>query len=543
MDWRRRRVLGPAWDRNLDDIAAVRPIDIVCFTGDAAFSGGCATGRGVAEYNEAEEFFQVVLGRLGLGWDAFFIVPGNHDVDREIEKDAWAALRRDLPRANALHVARWLANGSAPHGFSDDQRDAVLSRQEAYRQWLHRLGRTDLLPKSGLHPTLGWRVSRRFRDHPFETHLIGLDSAWLAGDDHDAGTLRLTDEQVGRLATTETGETLSGLRLALIHHPLSDLADGAECRRLLAERVDALLHGHLHDPEPSLWADPARTLPHLAAGCLYEHDRYPNACQVIEIEMDATGRPVAHHLWFRGWSPRGGHWHDDPSLYPDTPGGRLTLWIDAPPAEGPAAEANPDAAERFVGRADALAALQAALLPDSGTARPVAVRGMPGVGKSFLIDGFYSRSAAAFPGGYRRLVIDPLARPTGEVLMAQLAEALLPAGSGADIAQLRARLIDPRTLLHIENADSDEAATAAARVVPACRAVPSRSAPAGRRWAIVAAGQRRSISRASRKRTAWRCWKRSWAPTGRTRRTGRTLCGNWAACRWRCTWRRDICER
>lgn len=34
--WRRRRVLGPAWERNLDEIKAAGPFDLVCFTGDAA---------------------------------------------------------------------------------------------------------------------------------------------------------------------------------------------------------------------------------------------------------------------------------------------------------------------------------------------------------------------------------------------------------------------------------------------------------------------------------------------------------------------------
>ena len=34
--WRRRRVLGPAWEDNLDALTEEGPIDLVCFTGDAA---------------------------------------------------------------------------------------------------------------------------------------------------------------------------------------------------------------------------------------------------------------------------------------------------------------------------------------------------------------------------------------------------------------------------------------------------------------------------------------------------------------------------
>lgn len=104
--------------------------------------------------------------------------------------------------------------------------------------------------------------------HLSELHLIGLDSAWLAGDDSDSGQLRLTEDQVMRLATDERGGPLGGLRLALVHHPLEDLADAAHCRRLLADQVDLLLRGHLHESEPNEWADPERRLRQLATGCL-----------------------------------------------------------------------------------------------------------------------------------------------------------------------------------------------------------------------------------------------------------------------------------
>ena len=66
------------------------------------------------------------------------------------------------------------------------------------------------------------------------------------------------------------GEPLDGFRLALIHYPLTELADGTYCQRLLADRVDLLLRGHLHEPEPAEWADPDRRLRQVAAGCLYE---------------------------------------------------------------------------------------------------------------------------------------------------------------------------------------------------------------------------------------------------------------------------------
>ena len=181
--WRRRRVLGDAWAKNLDVLCADGAPDLVCFTGDAA-DWGLAD-----EYRRTTDFFQALLGRLGVLVERFFTIPGNHDIQRGVEKAAWEELRQDLPRAPALEVSRWLSGGPAPLGFRDAQRDGVLKRQGAYRDWIARdMGRPALLPDPALHPNLGYRQTLRLPGHGFDLHVIGLDSAWLCGDDNDSKT-------------------------------------------------------------------------------------------------------------------------------------------------------------------------------------------------------------------------------------------------------------------------------------------------------------------------------------------------------------------
>jgi 3',5'-cyclic AMP phosphodiesterase CpdA/tetratricopeptide (TPR) repeat protein len=449
-------VLGDAWSANLDALRDGGLFDLVCMTGDLAFSGQAH------EYAAVTDFLDAMLQRLGLPRDRLFVVPGNHDVHRDTEQDAWRTLRGLVNHDEAPAFSRWLAGGKPPRGVGHDLHDTVLRRQAAQRAWLADLGRDALLPARSPHGRLGYRATLRLPGHPFNIHVIGLDSAWLAGDDADARHLWLTEDQVMRLAADERGAPLSGFRLALVHHPLTDLADGEHCRRLLASPaagagplVDLLLRGHLHETEPELWADPQRTLRQLAAGCLYEHDRYPNACVALTLTLDPAGRPVRGHLRLRAWSARG-HWHDDASLYP---AGSSFEWFAPPPRPRPAPRPRV-----FVGREAELAEL--ARLVDHGPVAVCAVQGMPGVGKSHLVDHFTGLHAAAFPGGYLRLVLEPGDTRTAEALRDTLRDQLALTAPAPDAWQLLAeRLRTPRTLVHVENTDSREVAATVARLV------------------------------------------------------------------------------
>ncbi len=132
--------------------------------------------------------------------------------------------------------------------------------------------------------------------------------AWLAGDESDAGQLRLTDDQLGLLYLDQSGKALPGFRLALMHHPLGDLAEGQTARRRLADWTDLLLRGHQHTPLALSQIEPGRTVRELAAGCLYEGEHghnSPNAVHVIDVTLKAHCRPVRYDIRFRAWLPHG----------------------------------------------------------------------------------------------------------------------------------------------------------------------------------------------------------------------------------------------
>lgn len=133
----------------------------------------------------------------------------------------------------------------------------------------------------------------------------------------------------------------------------------------------------------------------------------------------------------------------------------------------------------FVGRERELALLRSSLLPNEGAPRPVAVcavHGMAGVGKSYLADKFAADHAADFPGGTVRLVLRPgeqAKAPSEDALLAEIARQLDLSGA-PNVKRVSTRLRNPRTLLHIENADSPATATSAARIatqLPQCAVI------------------------------------------------------------------------
>jgi len=374
--WRRRRVLGAEWRDNLTAIAADGRIDIVCFTGDIADWGKAA------EYTEASDFVDDLLANLGATRAQLFVVPGNHDVDRggRPTQRRTNRLRAKLLGLDEQLRSRLIAGtaSSKDSGISQSELDAVLARTEAYRRWISlELGRPELLPGKH-HPRLGFRTTADV-GLPFPVHIVGLDSAWLANDDHDQGKLLLTEDQIMRL-TTDGGEPLRGFRLGLIHHPISHLIDADSAHRLLRGNVDLLLRGHAHLEELVDAVDPHGRLRTIAAGAIYEGvraDNWPNSCQVITVSLSREGSVLEYEARFRGWSARGGYWHDDNSLYRATRNGRI-IWTAVPriPERSPELEA-------IVGR-DAELNKLGARIKTEGPGKRIALYGMPGVGKSLL---------------------------------------------------------------------------------------------------------------------------------------------------------------
>jgi len=279
--------------------------DFILITGDIAYSGL------QSEYVQAERFFKEVAKITATDpKTAWFLVPGNHDVNRtEIKPLARisAAAVQDVNQVNAI--------------LSDEvSRSLFTFREHAFFEFTSSFLGED----RAWSELTSWRVeTRTVRGLPIA--FLALNSAWSAeGGDQDQGRLLLGEFQV-REAIATADALAPTLKIALMHHPLDWL------RSFDQERVRALLlgpggthflfRGHLHMGRIARQDSPDANCIELAAGALWQDSSFPHGVNVVRLDVD-KGRGEAH--LFRYSSEGRGFWKRDNFLYENVNEGK---WV------------------------------------------------------------------------------------------------------------------------------------------------------------------------------------------------------------------------
>jgi formylglycine-generating enzyme required for sulfatase activity/predicted phosphodiesterase len=262
--------------------------DLVVITGDLAFSGTddeYAMARAWLE----DQLWPVLTSDSSspLPRERLLLVPGNHDANRQKISRGATSIQKDLLSDQSQDLIAEILGDAG-------DRTTVIGRHQAYLSFYGDwLGAPQALP--------WWQ--RALELHGQRLHIAGLDSAWMACGDADRGRLLLGRYQINQTVGTKDAEA-ADWRLALLHHPWAYFAefDELESRETIHLHCHLLLRGHLHEPEAfrAVPPDPQRACLELAAGCVYEHGRYPNAFQWIELHPQPKRVRVLFRAWIKG---------------------------------------------------------------------------------------------------------------------------------------------------------------------------------------------------------------------------------------------------
>ena len=215
----------------------LRP-DLIFFTGDAAFGNlGKDGGKSLREqFDEFAAFMDQVRAAFepAVLKSNVFIVPGNHDVDRDEVTESqtqWLASHR-----SAEPVLQLIHGGKA-------EWRRYMERLKDYRAFLQRHGLDHLLADP---ERLVYSQTRSVDG--IAVGIAGFNSAWSCGRDREKGQLWLGGRwQYGVL----TGQLpVADFRIALMHHPPDWLSEheNPTFGRMLQQDFRFLLHGHEHQP-------------------------------------------------------------------------------------------------------------------------------------------------------------------------------------------------------------------------------------------------------------------------------------------------------
>ena len=285
-------------DRILTDRDKGLSPDIVVVTGDIAFQGI------KDEYDQAAVFFDRLLQGLDLSKKQIFIVPGNHDVNRQLYRAS------DIP---SYHSMRALNEEFENRDF----RNQLLKGQQAYFEFIH----DHYAHLSPLEENLVPFVQTFETTGKKRLGLMGLNSAWMCRKSPDRGEVAIGEFQLKKAREYLDAQAPCDLNLACFHHPLDWLwkPDREIVRRYLDDFV--VLTGHLHDAGGGYTHDTEGRIYTFSAGGAYlgSDSEYPMGYNYLTVDWDDRSLKLNYRTFLernRRWIPDSCRGNDSKAVIP-----------------------------------------------------------------------------------------------------------------------------------------------------------------------------------------------------------------------------------
>lgn len=202
--------------------------DALLITGDIAFSGK------KEEYETAKDFLEEIYDQTGLSMKETYVVPGNHDVDRNYVQPnfpLWDSHEKIRRNANPTHWRETIKTQ-----IQKDPAQLLLTPFRGYNDFAQGCGCQTTANQ------IAWSlIFPKPLEFDFQVRLHGLNSA-LISDRADAPAKLLISE----FQTTKLCNNSGEVNVVMSHHPPDWLMDKAEIRKIVRKFAPVALYGHEH---------------------------------------------------------------------------------------------------------------------------------------------------------------------------------------------------------------------------------------------------------------------------------------------------------
>lgn len=281
----RKRDFGSAQDPNshlrnelLRDLVALRrqygAADLVVVSGDIAFAGD------PEEFTFATDWLKKVCETCGADFEATFVIPGNHDVDRKVADGRLVKVLHDeIKRASELTV-----NDVITGFLSDEETSRPLYRSlDSYNLFAGQFF-CSLLPPNRT------RIKRDLVLNDGSTlRLWGLNTAFVSSSADREGDLFI--DEASLQIPREDGVT----NMVIAHHHLSWLRQKQSLEDHLGDVAPIQVFGHIHTNRISMNRDYIRLTASATHPDRYEHGWEPGY-NFLEIDVEGTGANRGLHV-------------------------------------------------------------------------------------------------------------------------------------------------------------------------------------------------------------------------------------------------------
>ncbi|MBC8180289.1 metallophosphoesterase [candidate division KSB1 bacterium] len=278
--------------------------DLIFITGDIAYSGKSS------QYSMAQDFLLKLSNAVNLELNRFFLVPGNHDVDRDKTSALSLSLLQEHLLKNGKEQNEELIRCFLVEEEHRIDRELLLCKHDGYLDFLEK-NYPHFLPLNTPHYFVE-KVELTNNNKEKILWIVGLNTAWLGRPEEDRNLLLLGRPQVLRAFARieEQGDPKNDLIVLLTHHPLKWLAEWDEefCRQQIETRCDFHLRGHLHDSIMNFTGvvGPQRCS-EIAAGALYGSEQWYNGYNFVQLDFNS----LKGRIFVRRYEPTVQAWQPD----------------------------------------------------------------------------------------------------------------------------------------------------------------------------------------------------------------------------------------